>query len=61
MKTEFRIVSRIVYGNDFYEGVRALLVDKDNRPHWRPSSLADVSEREVDRHFAPIGDALVLP
>src|SRR5215469_9264228 len=32
MKAEFRIVSRIVYGHDFYEGVRAVIIDKDNRP-----------------------------
>ena len=62
MRTEFRIVSRIVEGHDFYEGVRAVIVDKDNEPRWRPAALADVSDADVERHFAPLGEAeLVLP
>ena len=62
MRTEFRIVSRIVEGHDFYEGVRAVIVDKDNEPCWRPAALAEVGDTEVERHFAPLGAAeLVLP
>ena len=37
MTIEYRIVSRICRGHDFYEGVRAVIVDKDNRPLWRPA------------------------
>ena len=51
-----RIVSRIVYGHDFYEGVRAVIVDKDNAPRWQPATLAEVSDAEVERHFAPLGE-----
>ena len=54
MRTEFRIVSRIVHGHDFYEGVRAVIIDKDNAPRWRPADLAAVSEADIDRHFAPL-------
>jgi enoyl-CoA hydratase len=54
MRAEFRIVSRIVRGGDFYEGVRAVIVDKDNSPRWRPASLADVTDADVERHFAPL-------
>ncbi len=62
MRTEFRIVSRVIQGHDFYEGVRAVIVDKDNKPRWQPATLADVSESEVERHFAPLGAGeLVLP
>lgn len=62
MRAEFRIVSRIVKGHDFYEGVRAVIVDKDNKPRWSPPALAAVGEAEVARHFAllPVGE-LVLP
>jgi enoyl-CoA hydratase len=60
MQEEMRIVSRIVYGHDFYEGVRAVIVDKDNAPRWRPETLAQVSDAEVGRHFAPLGAELVL-
>ena len=62
MRTEFRIVSRIIHGHDFYEGVRAVIVDKDNAPNWRPAALAEVTRAEVERHFAPLGgEELVLP
>jgi len=62
MRAEFRIVSRIVHGHDFYEGVRAVIVDKDNAPHWQPATLGEVTNSDVERHFAPLGaDELVLP
>ncbi|HUL87699.1 MAG TPA: enoyl-CoA hydratase/isomerase family protein [Pseudolabrys sp.] len=62
MRMEFRIVSRVIHGHDFYEGVRAVIIDKDNKPHWRPATLPDVDEAEVERHFAPLGSSeLVLP
>jgi enoyl-CoA hydratase len=55
-------VSRIIHGHDFYEGVRAVIVDKDNRPRWRPATPPEVNEADVERHFAPLGaDELVLP
>ena len=62
MQTEFRIVSRIIHGEDFYEGVRAVIVDKDNAPHWRPATLEAVSQAEIERHFAPLkpGEAAEL-
>lgn len=61
MRMEFRIVSRVIHGHDFYEGVRAVIVDKDNKPRWRPVTLPDVGEEDVERHFAPLGSSeLVL-
>ncbi|RFB80307.1 enoyl-CoA hydratase/isomerase family protein [Methylovirgula sp. 4M-Z18] len=62
MKMEFRIVSRICHGHDFYEGIRAVLVDKDNAPHWQPASFDAVDPAAVDAHFASLGDdELVFP
>jgi len=52
LRMDYRIVSRICRGHDFYEGVRAVIVDKDNRPRW--SALP--SPAEVDAYFAPLGD-----
>lgn len=60
MKIEFRIVSRIVEGHEFFEGVRAVIIDKDNKPDWRPATLADVSDADIDAYFAPLPDELDL-
>jgi len=61
MRAEFRIVSRIVHGHDFYEGVRATIIDKDNAPRWRPPDLAGVTEQMLEAHFAPLKEELALP
>jgi enoyl-CoA hydratase len=60
MRTEFRIVSRVVQDHDLYEGIRAVIIDKDQAPQWRPSALAAISEAEVERHFAPVARELDL-
>ena len=52
LRIEYRIVSRVCRGRDFYEGVRAAIIDKDNRPAWS----APPSQAEIDRYFAPLGD-----
>lgn len=52
---DFRLVCRFLEGEDFYEGVRAFLVDRDRAPRWRPGRLEDVTEAMVDRHFAALG------
>jgi enoyl-CoA hydratase len=61
MRTEFRIVSRLMRGHDFYEGVRSVIVDKDQAPRWQPTTLEAVSAAEVERHFAPLAHELALP
>ncbi len=61
MRTEFRIVSRVIRGHDVYEGIRAVIVDKDQAPRWQPLSLESVTEAEVERHFAPVDRELELP
>jgi enoyl-CoA hydratase len=58
LRIEYRIVSRVCRGHDFYEGVRAVIVDKDNRPVWSPPP----SRAEIDAYFAPLGsDELTFP
>jgi enoyl-CoA hydratase len=61
MRIEFRIVSRICRGHDFYEGVRAVIIDKDNAPRWSPASLAEVSAEAVAAHFAPLDGGELQP
>jgi enoyl-CoA hydratase len=55
MRMEFRIVSRIAEGHDFYEGVRATLIGKDGAPRWNPASLDAVAPAVIEAHFANLG------
>lgn len=51
LEMEFRIGSHMLRGNDFGEGVRAQIVDKDCNPKWSPSNLAEVTDEVVDSYF----------
>jgi enoyl-CoA hydratase len=61
MVLEFRIVSRIVHGDDFYEGVRALIIDKDNKPVWNPARIEALDPARIAAHFAPLEKDLDFP
>ena len=54
MAVEYRIGARVVQRHDFLEGVRAVIVDKDNAPRWDPATLEDVTEAMLDAIFAPL-------
>ena len=53
LRMDYRIVSRICRGHDFYEGVRAVIVDKDNRSRW----ASPPTPAEIDAYFAPLGES----
>lgn len=56
MRMEFRILVRMLQGNDFYEGIRAAIVDKDRQPKWQPAGLGSVAPDDVDPYFASLGE-----
>jgi hypothetical protein len=56
MKMEFRILNRMLEGHDFYEGIRAGLIDKGSTPEWSPATLDAVRPEDIDAYFAPLGD-----
>ena len=56
MAMEYRLGGRVVRTHDFQEGVRAVVVDKDNAPNWSPADLSGVSEADIDALFAPLPD-----
>ena len=49
------MIMRCMQYGDFQEGIRAVLVDKDNSPRWSPASLHDVTADRVDSYFASLG------
>jgi enoyl-CoA hydratase len=53
MVMEYRLSQAFMADSDFYEGIRALLIAKDNKPAWDPSTLAGVTKDMVEGHFAP--------
>ncbi|GAA3020279.1 enoyl-CoA hydratase/isomerase family protein [Streptomyces fulvorobeus] len=51
---EYRVSCRAFAAPDLVEGVRAQIIDKDRAPKWYPAALADVTEADVARYFAPL-------
>jgi enoyl-CoA hydratase len=54
MRTEYRLASRMMLRPDFAEGVRAVLIEKDNAPKWEPATPEGVSDEVLDAIFAPL-------
>ena len=52
---EYRLTQHMMAEHDFYEGVRAALIDKDQKPRWQPATLAEIGGDLLAGYFAPIG------
>lgn len=52
LQLDYVLARHFMHSADFYEGVRALLVDKDQQPHWQPASLDLVSQPMVQAYFS---------
>ena len=52
-RMELNLVHACFDQGDFIEGVRALIVDKDQRPRWKPPTLAEVTQDDTDEFFSP--------
>jgi enoyl-CoA hydratase len=57
MAMEYRIASRVLTRPDFAEGVRAVIVDKDNAPKWDPATPEAVTDELIEAIFAPLPEA----
>ncbi|WP_374943958.1 enoyl-CoA hydratase/isomerase family protein [Sphingomonas sp.] len=57
MRQEYAVATRIVQRPDIVEGVRAVIVDKDNAPRWNPPTPDGVTDHMIDRIFAPLDAA----
>lgn len=60
MALEYRLVNRFIEDHDFFEGIRAVVIDKDGAPKWNPASLTEVADAQVERYFAPLEEELVF-
>lgn len=58
LKMDYCLVQHFMQDHDFYEGVRALLVDKDKSPKWGAETLDQVTEQMVSEYFEPLGSEL---
>ncbi|KAK5576793.1 hypothetical protein RB653_007937 [Dictyostelium firmibasis] len=56
LEMEFRISQHFLENPDFFEGVRALLVDKDKNPKWLPSSIDQIDQNLVNSYFKPLSN-----
>ena len=56
LNMEYRMVVRHLEYSDFKEGVRALLIDKDQKPNWNPPTLEQVTQERVESFFAKLPD-----
>jgi enoyl-CoA hydratase/carnithine racemase len=61
LRMERNLVRRNFEHGEIFEGVRALVIDKDNQPQWNPSRLAEVTPEMVERFFAPCWPAWAHP
>ena len=59
MQQEYRLVTRFLQGHDFIEGIRAVIIDKDQTPQWQPSLLSEVTAKQVDDYFVSLVNELI--
>jgi enoyl-CoA hydratase len=56
LRRDYRLARHLVAGPDFAEGVRAILIDKDQAPRWQPAALAELDPGAIDGLLAPLAD-----
>ena len=60
LQMEYRMVLKFLSGRDFYEGVKAVVIDKDHAPNWNPDSVDKVSKETVEDYFEPVTPELIF-
>jgi enoyl-CoA hydratase/carnithine racemase len=58
LQMDYRLVKHFLRNHDFSEGVRAVVIDKDNQPQWQPKKLEDITDEAVSKYFEPLGQEL---
>ncbi len=57
LSLEYNFAYRAIAGHEFLEGIRAMVIDKDRTPDWRPATLEEVTATMVEDALAPLGEA----
>jgi enoyl-CoA hydratase len=60
MTMEYRLSQSLMKGHDFYEGIRAALIDKDRQPKWKPARVGEVPDQDIEAAFQSLGDRDLL-
>jgi len=61
LELEYRIAQHMIeYSQDFYEGIRARIIEPDTKPYWKHASIYDVTNEEITRFFDPVPEKLQL-
>jgi enoyl-CoA hydratase/carnithine racemase len=55
LRLEYRMTQHVMAAHDFYEGIRAVLIDKDQKPRWQPATLVEVDGVATESYFASLG------
>lgn len=58
MKMEYRLACHFLQSHDFFEGVRARVIDKDNQPTWKPAKLDEITNALINSYFEPLDEEL---
>jgi len=56
LAVEFRVSQRFLQSHDFFEGVRAVLVDKDQQPQWQPETIEEIDKSQIEHYFIPLAE-----
>jgi hypothetical protein len=51
MSMEFNLSQNFTKGTDFFEGIRAAVIEKDHKPKWSPKTLGDLSPEDIEAYF----------
>lgn len=54
LQTEYHLAKHFLQGHDFFEGIRAAIIDKDRNPQWQPATLAEIKPEMIEAYFKPV-------
>lgn len=56
LEMEYRLMVKCLRYHDFREGIRAVLIDKDQKPKWYPQTIQDISNEYIEEYFKSLDE-----